>query len=173
MQSFFFLSSPLRFLSATVLANLCLDQNSSECGPEAVDLDAHRAWRPVEGQLCTPPCTALVFSVVCVKWQNDYFLHLCQVTSQSSFENLSGNIEVELVDGYELWKLIFIFLGNFRSMYLAPVLLPQRMIFRGKLGHHCLAQIPSGFCSHSNKSQHSACQGPYYPSLFFKKLYLF
>ena len=40
------------------------------------------------------------------------FLHLFQVTSQSSFENLSGNIEVELVDGYELWELIFIFLGE-------------------------------------------------------------
>lgn len=78
------------------------------------------------------------------------FLHLFQVTSQSSFENLSGNIEVELVDGYELWELIFIFLGNFRSMYPVPILLPQGMLFKGKLGHHCFAQIPSGFHLHSN-----------------------
>ena len=58
------------------------------------------------------------------------------MTSQPSFEYLSGNIEVELMDRSELWKFIFIFFGNFRSNIPSACTAAARgMFFKGKSGH--------------------------------------
>lgn len=69
---------------------------SSEYGPEAVDSGACITWHCGDATLfhLVLPCVC----VVCLEWQNCCFLHFCKMTPQPSFENLRGNIEVELVD---------------------------------------------------------------------------